>query len=264
MVEDSSELSGAGTDDDRPTLDEQEAFANLTGDFYRGEVERTASWRGRLDQTTNWAVVVVAAILTWAFTSADNPHYVILIGVFGVTAFLVMEANRYREYDVWRNRVRVLQTDLYAEMYSPSSDGGSDWQTVLADGLRDPTFGLTFREALTHRLRRSYLALLLLLLAAWIARVTAFEASESWTETASILGISGAIVATVVGLFYAVLVLVPGAVTPRTPGRSTRGETPRRRGRGRRRTARRPWPRSHRRSPESTPSPSTTPTPRTR
>ena len=208
MVKDSSRTSEPETDDGRPTLDEQEAFANLTGDCYRGELERTASWRGRLDQTTNWAVVVVAAILTWAFTSADNPHYVILIGVFGVTAFLVMEANRYREYDVWRNRVRVLQTGLYAEMYSRSSDSGSDWRTVLADDLRDPTFGVTFREALTHRLRRSYLALLLLLLAAWIARVTAFETSESWTDTASILGISGTIVAAVVGLFYAVVVLV--------------------------------------------------------
>ena len=208
MVGDSSETSRVQTDEGQPTLDEQDAVAGLTGNFYRGEVERTASWRSRLDQTTNWAVVVVGAILTWAFSSADNPHYVILIGVFGVTAFLVMEANRYREYDVWRNRVRVLQTDLYAEMYSPSSDGGSDWQTALGDDLRNPTFHLTLREALTHRLRRSYLALLLLLLAAWIARITAFETSESWTETASILGISGTAVVATVGLFYVVLVLI--------------------------------------------------------
>jgi len=208
MPEDGSDTLEEQTGGNQTPVDDQEAFASLTGEFYRGEVDRTATWRGRLDQTTNWAVVVVAAILTWAFTSADNPHYVILIGVFGVFAFLVMEANRYQEYDVWRNRVRTLQTGLFAEMYAPSSDGGSDWQTVLADDLRDPTLHLTFREALTHRLRRSYLALLLLLLAAWIARITVFEASESWTESASILGISGAIVATVVGLFYAVVILV--------------------------------------------------------
>ncbi|WP_123534954.1 DUF2270 domain-containing protein [Halosimplex salinum] len=209
MADENSDGSVDETETDRYSIDTDEAFASLTGNFYRGEVERTASWRGRLDQTTNWAVVVVGAILTWAFSSADNPHYVILIGVFGVSAFLVMEATRYREYDVWRNRVRILQTDLYAEMYSPSSEADeADWQTRLGDDLRDPTFGLSMREALTHRLRRSYLALLALLLAAWVARVTVFEASESWTETASILGVSGQLVAATVGLFYAILVLV--------------------------------------------------------
>ncbi|MFC7140744.1 DUF2270 domain-containing protein [Halosimplex aquaticum] len=216
MVEDGSEPSAAQTDADSRRIDKEEAMASLTGNFYRGEVERTASWRGRLDQTTNWAVVVVGAILTWAFSSGDNPHYVILIGVFGVSAFLVMEATRYREYDVWRNRVRILQTDLYAEMYAPSPDA-ADWQTRLAQDLRNPEFHLTMREALTHRLRRSYLALLLILLAAWVARVTVFQPSQPWTETASILGVSGVIVATAVGLFYAVVVLVAAV--------SVRGET---------------------------------------
>lgn len=202
---------GSGVSESEPdahTIDREEALASLTGNFYRGEIERTASWRGRLDQTTNWAVVVVAAILTWSFSSGDNPHYVILIGVFGVTAFLVMEATRYQEYDVWRNRVRTLQTGLFAEMYSPSGADGPHWQRRLGEDLRDPEFNLTLRQALTHRLRRSYLALLLILLAAWIARITVFEAAEPWTETASILGVSGALVATAVGVFYALVVLV--------------------------------------------------------
>jgi len=120
-----------------------------------------ATWRGRLDQTTNWAVVVVGAILTWAFSSADNPHYVILIGVFGVTAFLAMEATRYREYDIWRNRVRVLQRGLYAQMYAPDPSDDAGWQAKLGNELRDPEFEMSYREALTHRLRRSYVALLL-------------------------------------------------------------------------------------------------------
>lgn len=186
----------------------ESAVASLTGDFYRGELERAATWRSRLDQTTNWAVVVVAAILTWAFTSPDNPHYVILIGIFGVSAFLGMEAVRYREYDIWRNRVRIMQQDLYAEMYSPEPSGDSDWQTKLSEGLRDPGFQMPLREALTHRLRRSYLALLILLFAAWIARITVFEGPEPWQVTASILFIPGEAVLTVVALFYVVLVSI--------------------------------------------------------
>lgn len=47
------------------------ALTSLTGAFYRGEVDRTTSWRSRLDQTTNWAVVVVTAILTWSFSSGE-------------------------------------------------------------------------------------------------------------------------------------------------------------------------------------------------
>ena len=204
MATDDSEATKAKFDSrmDGGIPEKETSVAGLTGEFYRGEVDRMATWRGRLDQTTNWAVVVVAAILTWAFTSPDNPHYVILIGVFGVTAFLVMEAVRYREYDIWRNRVRLLQTGLYAEMYSPDRSSDSDWQTELGDELRDPEFEMSLRAALTHRLRRSYLALLLLLLAAWIARVTVFEASETWQQTASILTIPGELVGIAVAGFY--------------------------------------------------------------
>lgn len=210
MATDNSESTTGGPDgrigDGIP--DDESAFAGLTGEFYRGEVERMASWRGRLDQTTNWAVVVVAAILTWAFSSANNPHYVILIGVFGVAAFLAMEAVRYREYDIWRRRVRILQKDLFAEMYSPDPSGDTGWQTELSEGLRDPRFNISYRQALAHRLRRSYLALLLLLLAAWIARITVFEASETWQQTSSILVIPGELVTGIVVAFYLVALSV--------------------------------------------------------
>ncbi|NHN48302.1 DUF2270 domain-containing protein [Halostella sp. JP-L12] len=209
---DSERASDAADEADLGISDDRTAFAGLTGEFYRGEVDRTASWRARLDQTTNWAVVVVAAILTWAFSSPDNPHYVMIIGMFGVTAFLIMEATRYREYDVWRNRVRILQKDLYAEMYSPDqtvlSTSDRDWREQLSEELGEPTFNISFREALTHRLRRSYLPLLLILLAAWVARVTVFEPSESWQQTASMVVVPGEVVVAVVGVFYAVVILV--------------------------------------------------------
>jgi uncharacterized membrane protein len=186
--------------------DDISAFTGLTSEFYRGEVDRATSWRARLDQTTNWAVVIVAAILTWAFSSPDHPHYVVLIGVFGVTAFLVMEATRYREYDVWRGRVRILQKELLADMYAPDGSGDDDWRTELSSELRNPKFTLSFREAMTHRLRRSYLALLLLLLAAWIARVALLEPDRSWRATASILGVPGEVVTGAVGTFYVVVI----------------------------------------------------------
>jgi uncharacterized membrane protein len=185
--------------------DDLSAFTAVTTNFYRAEVERMTTWRGRLDQTTNWAVVIVAAILTWAFTSSDNPHYVILIGMFGITAFLLMEAHRYREYDAWRDRVRTLQKEFIADVYAPDSDREGNWQTDLGEELRAPTFEISVVKAINHRLRRSYLALLLILLVAWIARITTFEASEPWQQTASIFVIPGEVVLAVVALFYAII-----------------------------------------------------------
>lgn len=202
--------SNSPSDDGSGTRIDEEGpeFAGLTGNFYRGEVERTAAWRSRLDQTTNWAVVLVAAILTWAFSSSENPHYVILIGMFGVVAFLVMEANRYREYDIWRNRVRILQGNLFGKLFSPDDSVERDWRRRLGEDLKHPAFHLSFREALTHRLRRSYLALVLLLLAAWYARITVFNPDRPWRESASIYVVPGELVVSIVTIFAVILIVL--------------------------------------------------------
>lgn len=183
-------------------------FGSVTTHFYRGEIDRTTTWRSRLDQTTNWAVVVVAAILTWAFSSADNPHYVILIGMIAVGAFLVMETNRYREYDIWRDRVRTIQVRLFAEVYDPSGSHDGTWREQLADDLRNPGFTIPLHRALAHRLRRAYLGLLTILLAAWVMRITLFQADEHWTETARILFVPGEVVVTFVAAIYLGLAIV--------------------------------------------------------
>jgi hypothetical protein len=41
--------------------------------FYRGEVQRSNTWRNRLDTTTNWAVITAGATLSFAFSSATSP-----------------------------------------------------------------------------------------------------------------------------------------------------------------------------------------------
>jgi len=186
--------------------EDPELFTQLTTGLYRGETDRMTSWRTRLDQTTNWAVVLVAAILTWAFSSPDNPHYVILIGVFGATGFLLMEAHRYREYDAWRNRVRTLQATVFADaLSSTTSPGERDWRVRLSEKLRTPELEVSAVQAVIHRLRRSYFWLLLVLLLAWITRITVFETGETWRETASIYVLPGEVVAGTVVVFYAVV-----------------------------------------------------------
>ena len=103
----------------REMVDDSTGLGSVMAHAYRGEVDRVGTWRQRLDQTTTWAVTVLAAILTWAFSSPDNPHYILLGGVVVITIFLGIEARRYRDYDLFRSRVRLLQENLFANALDP-------------------------------------------------------------------------------------------------------------------------------------------------
>ncbi|WP_158058363.1 DUF2270 domain-containing protein [Halorussus halophilus] len=194
----------------REMVDESTGLGSVMAHFYRGEMSRATTWRQRLDQTTTWAVTVMAAILTWAFSSADNPHYILLVGIVVVSAFLGIEARRYRDYDVFRSRVRLLQENLFANALDPSRDvEHRDWRVELARDLRVPALKVSSQEALANRLRRVYLALLGVLLVAWGFRITAFTpAGRTWIEAARVAYLPGVAVVAGVGIFYALLVVV--------------------------------------------------------
>ena len=198
----------------RGLLDEDMGPSSALAHLYRGEIHRMKFWRERLDRTSNWAVIVMAAILTWAFASEDNPHYVILVGVAATTVFLVIEARRYRGYDIWRSRVRTLQRNVFAPGLDPrTGPADPDWRATLGDDYRTPTLKITAEEAIAHRLRRVYLPLFCLLVAAWIIRVTAFGAA-TWPTSAAIGAIPGVVVTAVVAAYRLGLFAV--ACRPRT------------------------------------------------
>jgi uncharacterized membrane protein len=183
--------------------------------LYRGEIHRMKLWRERLDRTTNWAVMMLAAILTWAFSDPGNPHYLVLVGMVALTIFLGIEAHRYRGYDVWRSRVRLLQENVIAPGLDPSAGvDDPDWRQKLARDYRAPTIKLTFEEALAHRLRRVYLPLLTVLVAAWVVRITAFPNAGTWPTTAAVGGIPGTVVTGLVVVGYLCAALI--AFRPRT------------------------------------------------
>ncbi len=123
------------------------------------------TWRQCLDETTTWAVTLMAAILTCAFSSPDNPHYILLTGIVVVTIFLGIGTRRYRDYDVFRSRVRVSQQNLFANALDPSEGiERHDRRVELSRDNQVNTESPVY-EALTNRLRRVYLALLSILLA---------------------------------------------------------------------------------------------------
>jgi uncharacterized membrane protein len=186
------------------------SFAHL----YRGEVYRMRFWRERLDRTTHWAIIVIAAILTWAFSSRSRPHYIILMAVAILSVFLLIEARRFRGYDVWRSRVRALQKNVFAHGLDPSRDlPNPQWREVLSEDYRTPTVRISIEESLAHRLRRVYIPLYGLLGVAWIIHITGFV-MESWPQSATIAGIPGVVVTALVAVFYLVIGVV--AYRPRT------------------------------------------------
>ncbi|MDT5270971.1 MAG: hypothetical protein QOH49_3157 [Acidobacteriota bacterium] len=152
----------------RPTPAE---FNTAMVHFYRGEVQRANTWRNRLDTTTNWAVITTGATLSFAFSLPTNPHFVILINTVLVGFFLFMEARRYRYYEIWSGRVRVMETGYFMQMLSPDTAGDDTWAQMLVADLQEPRFNISEAEALGRRLRRNYLWMFMLLAACWNLKV---------------------------------------------------------------------------------------------
>ena len=195
-------------------LDEEMGPSGSMAHLYRSENNRTQLWRQRLDRTTNWAVIVLAAILTWAFSSESNPHYVLLAGIVTLGVFLGIEARRYRGYDLWRSRVRTLQQNVFAYGLDPSQGlEDPNWRVHLSNSYRQPRLKITRMEAIAHRLRRVYLPLITVLFGAWIVRVTAF-ADIPLPDSAAIGQLPGIVVIALVLLSYGIMLFV--ALRPRT------------------------------------------------
>ncbi|MGI8638687.1 MAG: DUF2270 domain-containing protein [Pyrinomonadaceae bacterium] len=140
--------------------------------FYRGEIQRSNVWRTRLDATTNWAVITAGATLSFVFSSPDNPHFAIPINSILVSIFLFMEARRYRYYEVWANRVRVLETGYFAPMLSHRTmPPDKEWAEHISADLITPHFTISELEAVGRRLRSNYIWIFFLLALCWTLKV---------------------------------------------------------------------------------------------
>lgn len=147
-------------------------FATTMSHFHRAEIARMAGWRDRLDRTTNWAITVVAAMLSVSLSTPNAHHGVLLFAMLLVLLLLWIEARRYRFFDVYRTRVRQFERYYFAQIFSPQPDFASDWQYVLGEGLRTPKFLISHRVAFARRLQRNYIYMFLILLLAWVLKLS--------------------------------------------------------------------------------------------
>jgi len=188
-------------------------FTTAMVHFHRAEVQRSNMWRQRLDATTNWAVLTTAAAISLAFGSRDNlQHGVIILNTMLVTMFLAIEARRYRYYELWASRVRLMETDFFASMLVPPFHPAPDWAETLAESLLNPQFPISNLEAMGRRFRRNYVWIYLLLASAWLLLMwlqpTPATSAQEIVDRATIGSIPGTVVLSVGVAFNAALLLM--------------------------------------------------------
>lgn len=191
-------------------------FTTAMVHFYRAEIQRSNTWRNRLDNTTNWAVVAAGAAISFALSSPQNHYGVIVLDTLLVTLFLWIEARRYRYYELWSYRARLMETDLFAAMLVPPFTPSPEWAETLANSLLQPEFPITMWEAFGRRFRRNYLWILLILGLAWALKsfIHPFPAT-SWGEFIgrSALGSIPGEVMVAAGLIYNGVLFAVGLIT---------------------------------------------------
>jgi len=182
--------------------------------FYRGEMYRSQIWRMRLDTTTNWAVVTVAGMISFAFTSPDHSAGTLLLANVLITVFLSIEARRYRYFSVYRARVRMIEENFYLplirrNLVSPKDD----WRDRIARDLDSPKFKTTYLEALLFRLRRNYVWLYGIVLVTWLVKLFTHPTPVArFAEVFERMGagpLSSGVILALVVVFYAAVVLPP-------------------------------------------------------
>ena len=187
--------------------------------YYRGEIGRMTSWRDRIDRTSNWAITVVAALLSISLSTPTSHHGVILFGMLLISLLLLIEARRYRFFDIYRARVRQLERYYFAQVLSPQAELNSDWAGAIAQSLRKPIFLISYREALFRRIRRNYCWMYLILIMAWGLKIsspkllpddTNAEVVSRWSDllqNAALGPVPGWIVLIIVVSLYAAVLL---------------------------------------------------------
>ena len=188
-------------------------FTTAMVHLFRGEITRANVWRQRLDATTNWAVITTGAAISIAFTGTsigNLDHLVIVLCTLLISFLLHIEARRYRYYELWSYRVRLMETDFYAAMLVPPFRPDPDWAETLAESLLHPDFPISIWEALGRRLRRNYIWMYMILALAWVMKIWLHpELPTRFADIfkrATVGGVPGVVIIAAGIVFYAMVI----------------------------------------------------------
>ena len=148
------------------------AYVTAMAHFYRGEMGRIMAWRARLDPTTNWAITTTSTIFTVAFSIEKVPHIIFFFNIAIVWVMLWIEARRYRFYDAFRARVRMLEAHFLVPIVVHNTKLlQGECQKLICEDLLLPSFKISAFEAVGRRLKRNYVFIFLIILTAWITKI---------------------------------------------------------------------------------------------
>jgi len=183
-------------------------FISAMAHLYRGELGEATVWRGRIDTTSHWAIVMSATALSFVFSDKTiDRHVLIPIIMIFCTFLLMMEARRYRFFDIWRSRARMIEINFYQPLLADSKPPMDDWTYRLAKDMEWPRFHMPWWEAAGRRLRRNYLGIYGVLLGSWLVVLSTHPFSTTSLsdiiKRASVGFLPGAVVFSGMMLFYA-------------------------------------------------------------
>ena len=212
----------------RPPRSPQQAPApGVMVHLYRGLMDRSVTWRARIDTPTNWAVAISGTASSFVLSNPVHHHAALLLTILFCIAFWIIESRRYRYYDLWATWLRLLETDFYGPLLGQNTLAVDQyWHKLLISDMTNPHFKITPFAAMGRRLRHNYLAIFLFLLFVWLLKlvihpqVEGRPPLETFIVDANLGPFSGQIVLTVVFSFYTLLVVMALLTFPRWSGRT--------------------------------------------
>jgi uncharacterized membrane protein len=153
--------------------------------YYRAEVVRSLTWRQRIDVTTNWAVGSTAAFLGFSFTNVHLTHAFFIFALAVTYILLYVESRRYRFYDAYEYRVKLIHQNFVFNILHGYMDTGpsASWREDLVQDILRPEYKISMLEAMALRVRAYYLFLFMVLIAGWLMKILLHpQTATSWRQ----------------------------------------------------------------------------------
>jgi uncharacterized membrane protein len=158
-------------------------------------------------------VVLSATALSFVFSDNTGERHVLIpiISLF-CTFLMLMEARRYRFFDIWRSRARMIEINFFRPMLDGSKVAMPEWAETLAHDMEWPHFHMPWWEAVGRRLRRNYQWIYAILLGSWVVVLMSYPTPTTslaeFMDRAAIGPFSGEIVIAGTLVFYTALLVV--------------------------------------------------------
>ena len=120
-----------------------------------------------------WAITSSTAIITIAFSNAAVPHIIFFFTLAIVWVMLWIEARRYRFYDAFRARVRMLEAHFLVPMVMENRDLlQGEWKKLVCERSILPCFKISrlrsCRTSTEKKLRLRYHSRIMV---AWVTKI---------------------------------------------------------------------------------------------